>query len=127
MTIPIESIKPHGNRILVRRDDFAATTAGGLVIPDIAKTAAEGSRQQLKRGRGIILAIGPGAHGRKVRRVASETVGFEWTGERVPIELEVGQRVAFSILLDLGDLDELGHPDCTIISADEIGVVLEDT
>ena len=118
-------IRPHGNRILIRRDDFDEKTRGGLFIPDVAKTSAEGSRQQLKRGRGTIVAVGPGAHGKRVRKVAGEAVGFYWTDELEPIELEPGDRVCFSILLDLGDLDELGLPEYTIIDADEIGVILE--
>lgn len=124
--IPIEKIRPCGNRILVRRDDFDAVTQGGIIVPDIAKTSAEGSRQQLKRGRGTVLAVGPGVHAKRDRKVENKTVGFYWTDEREPIDVQVGDRVAFSILLDLGDLDELGHPDLTLIDADEVGVVLED-
>ena len=125
MTIDPAKIRPHGNRILVRRDDFDEKTRGGLFIPQIAQTSAEGSRQQLKRGRGTVVAVGPGAHGKRARKVAGETVGFLWTGERETIELAVGDHVCFSILLDLGDLDELGLPQYTIIDADEIGVILE--
>lgn len=131
MTIDVTKIRPHGNHILVRRDAFDERTRGGLFVPDIAKTAAEGSRQQLKRGRGIVLAVGPGA--RKMKRVDLgyyERNGVRATrevptAERVPPDVKVGDHIVFSFLLELGDLDELGRPDLTLIDADEVLVVLE--
>lgn len=143
MSIDPSKIRPHGDRILVRRDDFDDVTAGGIVIPDIAKTAAEGSRQQLKRGRGVVLAVGQGTrHVRRKTRAAGldaegnarrneagdvVTVTTESHSERrVPLDVRPGDRVAFSILLELGDLDELGHPDLTIIRESDVEVVLED-
>lgn len=125
-------IHPYGDHILIRRDDFDEKTRGGIIIPDIAKTAAKGSRQQLRRGRGTVIAIGPGA--RRTKRVDLgyyESNGVRATrevelAERVPPDVQIGDRVCFSILLTLGDLDELGHPDLTLIREDDIEVVLED-
>jgi chaperonin GroES len=125
-TIDPAKIRPLNDHVLIRRDDFDEMTKGGLVIPDIAKTAAQGSRQQLKRGRGTVLAVGPGVRGRELRKREGEVVGFRDTGERVPVDLKPGDRVAFDILADMGDLDELGHPMLTLVREDRICGVLED-
>ncbi len=44
-------IRPLGDRVLVRRQEEEATTAGGIVIPDNAKE---------KPGRGEVIAVGRG-------------------------------------------------------------------
>jgi chaperonin GroES len=44
-------IRPLGDRIVVRREESAEVTAGGIVLPDSAKT---------KPQRGKVLAAGPG-------------------------------------------------------------------
>ena len=44
-------IRPLGDRIVVRRDESAEKTAGGIVLPDSAKN---------KPQRGKVLAAGPG-------------------------------------------------------------------
>ncbi len=123
MTIPIEKIRPYGDRILIRRDDFDAVTPGGIIVPDVAKTAAEGSRQMIKRGRGVVLAVGPGKLEERPRKQGEPAV---YTGRRVPPDVQPGDRVMFNILADLGDLDAYGHPDLTLIEEADIGCIVED-
>jgi chaperonin GroES len=66
-------LQPLGDRVVVKaRDDDEARTPSGLVIPDTAK-----EKPQL----GEVLAVGPGA--------------FE-DGERVPMDVAVGDLVVYS-------------------------------
>ena len=44
-------VKPLGDRIVVRREEAAETTAGGIVLPETAKG---------KPQRGTVVAAGPG-------------------------------------------------------------------
>ncbi|MDY0390150.1 co-chaperone GroES [Desulfobulbus oligotrophicus] len=66
-------IRPLNDRILVKRLEGEEKTAGGIIIPDSAKE---------KPAEGEVVAVGPGKR--------SET------GERVTIDLVVGDRVLFS-------------------------------
>lgn len=133
-------IRPLHDYVLIRRDAFDDKTAGGLFVPDIAKTAAEGTRQQLKRGRGVVLAVGPG---RRVTRIEHEGRGIDLEGNpkrkepvtpvrseshsarREPMTVQPGDVVSFDILADLGDLDEYGHPDLTLVREGRIACILE--
>ena len=66
-------LQPLGDRVVVKsKDDDEARTPSGLVIPDTAK-----EKPQL----GEVLAVGPGA--------------FE-DGERVPMDVGVGDLVVYS-------------------------------
>jgi len=65
-------IQPLGDRVVIRPLEEAEEMRGGLYIPDTAKE---------KPLQGEIMAVGPGR--------------FEKT-ERVPMELEVGQKVLYS-------------------------------
>lgn len=65
-------IQPLGDRVVVRPLEEVEEMRGGLYIPDTAKE---------KPLQGEIVAVGPGR--------------FEKT-ERVPMELEVGQKVLYS-------------------------------
>ena len=67
-------IRPLNDRILVKRLEGEEKTAGGIIIPDSAKE---------KPAEGEIVAVGPGKRNEK-------------TGERVAIDLAVGDRVLFS-------------------------------
>ena len=67
------SIKPLEDRILVQTLDAEQTTASGLVIPDTAKE---------KPQEGEVLAVGPGR--------------IDDKGNRVPLDVNVGDRVIFS-------------------------------
>jgi len=66
-------IRPLNDRILVKRLEGEEKTAGGIIIPDSAKE---------KPAEGEIVAVGPGKRNE--------------AGERVAIDLAVGDRVLFS-------------------------------
>jgi chaperonin GroES len=67
-------LQPLGDRVVVKpKDEAEARTASGLVIPDTAK-----EKPQL----GEILAVGPGE--------------FNDSGERVPLDVKVGDVVVYS-------------------------------
>jgi chaperonin GroES len=66
------AIKPLEDRIVVQANDAESTTASGLVIPDTAKE---------KPQEGTVLAVGPGR--------------FE-DGNRVPLDVKVGDKVLYS-------------------------------
>ena len=67
------NLQPIGERIVVQRDEFEETTAGGIVLPDSAKD---------KPARGTVVAVGTG-------RLLDD-------GSRAPMQLSVGDRVLFS-------------------------------
>lgn len=66
-------LKPIGDHILVRRVEAQEKTAGGILLPDNAKT---------KPQRGKVLAVGPG----KLRK----------DGQRQPLQLKEGDTVIFT-------------------------------
>jgi len=66
------AIKPLEDRIVVQAVEAETTTASGLVIPDTAKE---------KPQEGTVVAVGPGR--------------FE-DGQRVPLDVKVGDRVLYS-------------------------------
>ncbi len=66
-------IRPLNDRILVKRLESETTTAGGIIIPDSAKE---------KPAEGQIVAVGVGKLNDK--------------GERVALEVKVGDAVLFS-------------------------------
>ena len=67
------NIKPLEDRIVVQTLEAEQTTASGLVIPDTAKE---------KPQEGEVVAIGPGR--------------IDDNGNRVPLDVAVGDRVIFS-------------------------------
>ena len=67
------NIKPLEDRIVVRQVEAEQTTASGLVIPGTAKEEPQ---------EGEVVAVGPG-------RVAEN-------GTRVPVDVEVGDKVIYS-------------------------------
>ncbi len=64
--------RPLQDRVLVRRIDAEAKTAGGIIIPDTA---------QEKPMEGEIVAVGPGAR--------------DEMGKLVPLDVKTGDRVLF--------------------------------
>jgi chaperonin GroES len=64
--------RPLHDRVVVKRIDAEDKTAGGIIIPDIAKE---------KPSQGEITAVGPG--------------GRDEAGKLIPIDLKVGDRVLF--------------------------------
>lgn len=73
MSVSTVSIKPLEDRILVRPLEAEQTTPSGLVIPDTAKE---------KPSEGEVVALGPGR--------------FDDKGERIPLDVELGDRVLYS-------------------------------
>ncbi|WP_299300225.1 co-chaperone GroES [uncultured Brachybacterium sp.] len=67
------SIKPLEDRVVVKPLEAEQTTASGLVIPDTAKE---------KPQEGEVVAVGAGR--------------FDDNGQRVPMDVEVGDKVVFS-------------------------------
>ena len=67
------NIKPLEDRIVVQPLDAEQTTASGLVIPDTAKE---------KPQEGEVVAVGPGR--------------FDDNGNRVPLDVSVGDKVIYS-------------------------------
>ncbi|WP_010533824.1 co-chaperone GroES [Brachybacterium squillarum] len=67
------SIKPLEDRVVVKPLEAEQTTASGLVIPDTAKE---------KPQEGEVVAVGAGR--------------FDDKGERVPMDVSVGDKVVFS-------------------------------
>lgn len=65
------TVKPLNDRILVQRVESEEKSAGGIIIPDTAKE---------KPQEGVVKAVGPG-----------KLDG----GERVAMQVEIGQRVLF--------------------------------
>jgi chaperonin GroES len=64
--------RPLHDRVVVRRIDAEAKSAGGIIIPDTA---------QEKPSQGEIIAVGPG--------------GRDESGKLIPIDLKVGNTVLF--------------------------------
>ena len=67
------SIKPLEDRIVVKAVEAEQTTASGLVIPDSAKE---------KRQEATVVAVGPGR--------------MDDDGDRIPVDVKVGDVVIFS-------------------------------
>jgi Co-chaperonin GroES (HSP10) len=66
-------IKPLGDRVLIEPIEKEETTASGIVLPDTAKE---------KPQEGKVVAVGSGT--------------LDDDGDRVPLEVKVGDRVIFS-------------------------------
>lgn len=66
------SLEPLGDRVIVSAAGAEEVTASGIVLPDTAKE---------KPQRGTVLAVGPGRY---------------VDGERVPLDVEVGDEVIYS-------------------------------
>ena len=64
--------RPLHDRVVVKRIDAEAKTAGGIIIPDTAKE---------KPQTGEVIAVGPG--------------GRDEAGKLIPIDLKVGDKVLF--------------------------------
>ena len=93
-------IRPLNDRLLVKRLEEEAKTAGGIIIPDSAKE---------KPAEGEVVAVGPGKLNDK--------------GERVALQVKEGDRVLFS---KYGGTDvKLDGDDFLIMREDDILGVIE--
>lgn len=94
------NIRPLNDRLLVKRLEEEARTAGGIIIPDSAKE---------KPAEGKVVAVGPGKLNDK--------------GDRVALQVKVGDRVLFS---KYGGTDvKLDGEDYLIMREDDILGVIE--
>lgn len=93
-------IRPLNDRLLVKRLEEEARTAGGIIIPDSAKE---------KPAEGQVIAVGPGKLNDK--------------GDRVALQVKAGDRVLFS---KYGGTDvKLDGDDYLIMREDDILGVIE--
>jgi chaperonin GroES len=93
-------IRPLNDRILVKRLEGEEKTAGGIIIPDSAKE---------KPAEGEVVAVGPGK--------------LNDAGERIAMDVKVGDRVLFS---KYGGTDvKLDGEDYLIMREDDILGVIE--
>jgi chaperonin GroES len=92
--------RPLHDRVVVRRIDAEAKSAGGIIIPDTARE---------KPSQGEIVAVGPG--------------GRDEAGKLIPIDLEVGDRVLFGKWS--GTEVEIGGEELLIMKESDIMGVLD--
>ncbi len=93
-------IRPLNDRILVKRLEEEAKTAGGIIIPDTAKE---------KPAEGEVIAVGPGKLSDK--------------GERTALTVKAGDRVLFS---KYGGTDvKLDGSDYLILREDDVLGIVE--
>ena len=92
--------RPLHDRVVVKRIEAEAKSAGGIIIPDTAKE---------KPSQGEILAIGPG--------------GRDEAGKLIPIDLKKGDRVLFGKYS--GNEVKLDGEDRLILREEDILCVIE--
>ena len=93
-------IRPHNNRLIVKRIEEEEKTSGGIIIPDSAKE---------KPQQGNVVAAGPGKR--------------DDTGKRIAMEVKAGDRVLFS---KYGGTEvKLDGDEHLIISEDDVLAILE--
>jgi chaperonin GroES len=79
--VSVLTYTPIGNRVVIKRDDTAEITDGGIMLPDAA---------QEKPRMGTVLAVGPGS----------------WdSGARAPMQCNVGDRVVIAPYTDTVTLE----------------------
>ena len=91
--------RPLHDRVVVRRIDAEEKTKGGIIIPDTAKE---------KPQEGEVVAVGPGR--------------IDDNGNRVPIDVAVGDRVIYS---KYGGIEvKFGADDYLVLSARDVLAVV---
>lgn len=94
------AVKPLGDRVLVKRLEEKEQVKGGIIIPDTAKEKPQEAE---------VIAVGPGKR--------------KEDGERIPVDLKVGQRVLIS---KYGGTDvKLDNEELVILREDDILAVVE--
>jgi chaperonin GroES len=95
-------IKPLADRVVVKRlEEEEAKSPGGIIIPDTAKE---------KPQKGIVVAVGPGKLDEK--------------GNRIPMEVKVGDKVIFAKYA--GSEVKIGGEEYLIMREDDILAVVEE-
>jgi chaperonin GroES len=92
--------RPLGDRVVVKRVSEDTKTAGGIIIPDTA---------QEKPQEGEVVAVGPG--------------GRDEDGERIPMDLKVGDRILFGKWS--GTEVKIGGEDLLIMKESDVMGVIE--
>ena len=92
-------ITPLGDRVVLKRVEAEAKTAGGIILPDSAKE---------KPREGTVVAIGAGRHLKN--------------GERAPMSVKIKDRVLFSSYA--GTEVNIDGDDFIVLSEDEILAVI---
>ena len=93
------NLQPLGDRLVVEVLDEEETTVSGIVLPDTAKE---------KPQRGRVLAVGPGRYE---------------DGNRVPVDVKVGDKVIYS---KYGGTEvKVGGEEVLILSARDVLAVVE--
>src|SRR6185295_786853 len=95
------SVRPLGDKVLVRRDDPETKTASGIFLPETGKE---------KPKTGTIEAVGDGA-------VNTDT------GKRIPLSVKKGDRIIFSSYS--GTEVKLNDTELLIMSEDDILAVVD--
>ena len=93
-------LKPLGDRVVVKPIEQEETTAGGIVLPDTAKE---------KPQQGEVLAVGTGK--------------LLDNGERVPLEVKVGDKVLYAKYA--GTEVKLGDKELLVLKESDILAILE--
>ncbi|NEQ32253.1 MAG: co-chaperone GroES [Leptolyngbya sp. SIO4C5] len=99
VSLSVSSVKPLGDRVLIKVSASEEKTAGGILLPDTAK-----EKPQV----GEISAVGPGKR--------SED------GTRQELEVKVGDKVLYSKYA--GTEIKLGSDECILLSEKDILAVL---
>ncbi len=94
-------VRPLADRVLVKRIEEEEVKKGGIIIPDTAKE---------KPQKGEVVAVGPGRLDEK--------------GQRIPMEVKVGDKVLFSKYA--GNEVKIDDEEYLIMREDEILAVLEE-
>ena len=94
------SLQPLGDRVVIERESSESTTSGGIVLPDSAKD---------KPARGTVKAVGDGKLNQK-------------TGQRVALQVKVGDRVLFSSYA--GDEFKVDGAELLLMREDDILAVI---
>ena len=94
------TVKPLNDRVLVKRTESEAKSAGGIIIPDTAKE---------KPQEGTVVAVGPG-------KIVD--------GTRVELQLKVGDRVLFGKYS--GTDVNVGGEENILLREEEVFAIIED-
>jgi len=94
-------IRPLADRVVIKRIEEEEVKKGGIIIPDTAKE---------KPQKGEVVAVGPGRLDEK--------------GNRMPMEVKVGDKVLFSKYA--GTEVKIGDEEYLIMREDDILCVLEE-
>ena len=94
--------RPLHDRVVVKRIDAEAKSAGGIIIPDTA---------QEKPSQGEVVAVGPG--------------GRDEAGKLIPIDIKVGDRVLFGKWS--GTEVKIDGQDLLIMKESDVMVIVEET